>query len=370
MHELQSPAFQPVMRQTQGGHYSNLPETVRIIPPPRRKRTLTVLDSGTMSRRTKTYKRALKIAVPCISLTLTVLGFCFSGGFPGGRTSTKTLVIVMGTLRGGDQVWYKMIQNLLVPQNADLALFTPPHEPNILDRYAKYNWVAADPPDLESVFNRLNPTRTWHELCEMKLHAFQGLSCGPFNGTRGASAVQLNAREMLRRKLLSCEVLKKYDWFILTRADYMYLCPFVAKFADKTTIYTPDIETYEGVNDRFAVVHKTKIIAFLNVTRAFLNSDPSVVVADLKHYSATQEWHGNPETVLHMHLKNAKLSHKAIPHVGFTLRRSCDDSSWSLGEVGPFGYYVKYPNELARAEEVCNTSWAESQHFNMQVDSC
>lgn len=304
---------------------------------------------------------ALSIVCLLGSVLGTLKSFLSSVGSP------KTLVIVVGNLRGGDQLWRSMQRNLLHPLNADLAVFSPPHVRSVLDDISKYLWELPDPENLEEEFDRINPSKTWRELCAMQLHVFMGVRCGPSEGKMGTAGLQFYSREKLRQKILSTGVLALYDWFIITRSDYFYLCPFTERNFNSAYIYTPATQEYRGINDRFAVVHRSKIIDFLNVTRELLNAHPSSLAAELNELGAQ----GNPESMLKLHLKHMRTTGQVIQHSGFTLRRSCDNTTWSQGEEGPYGYYIKYREELEFAETVCNIRWAESPQLNLQrMESC
>ena len=55
--------------------------------------------------------------------------------------AAHTLVVVMGSLRGGEQVWHTLDKNVLVPLSADLAVLVAfDQEPNWLTRRAQHLW--------------------------------------------------------------------------------------------------------------------------------------------------------------------------------------------------------------------------------------
>ena len=50
-----------------------------------------------------------------------------------------------------------------------------------------------------------------------------------------------------------------YDWFIVTRADYLYLCPHKPLHTmDERYLYVPASESYRGYTDRHLVVSKVR----------------------------------------------------------------------------------------------------------------
>ena len=79
---------------------------------------------------------------------------------------------------------------------------------------------------------------------------------------------------------------------------------------------------------------------------------------------------GHKESVLKLNLKHMRTTGQFIQHPGFTLRRSCGNTTWSQGEEGPYGYYIKYREELEFAETVRNMRWDESPQPNLQRMEC
>ena len=63
------------------------------------------------------------------------------------RAKKETLVILLGSVRGGERAWRSLDQNLLSPNHADLALMIgvmPGAKPTLLHRLAKYVWTVPE----------------------------------------------------------------------------------------------------------------------------------------------------------------------------------------------------------------------------------
>ena len=125
------------------------------------------------------------------------------------NNSNKSLVIIMGDLRGGEETWKTLYENVLDPNSADLALIVG--EPTTDDQYvnstlyarSKYLWFFPEYDDWADAVDLINGP-DWRETHLPKMKRFQ--STGIFGGikakkesehgreTRGTNGNQLDLR--------------------------------------------------------------------------------------------------------------------------------------------------------------------------------
>ena len=84
------------------------------------------------------------------------------------RRTPKTLVIVMGNCRGGEQAWQSLYHHVLKPHHADLALVISEEDiPNSLFHKAKYMYKVREYNDWGDVFDMIdteeNLASDWRE---------------------------------------------------------------------------------------------------------------------------------------------------------------------------------------------------------------
>ena len=102
--------------------------------------------------------------------------------------SNKSLVIVMGDLRGGEETWNTLYENVLDPNSADLALIVG--EPTKDDQYvnstlyarSKYLWFFPEYDDWADAVDLINGP-DWRVTHLPKMKRFE--STGIFGGMKG-----------------------------------------------------------------------------------------------------------------------------------------------------------------------------------------
>ena len=66
----------------------------------------------------------------------------------------------------------------------------------------------------------------------------------------------------------------QYDWVVLTRSDYTYLCSITKLDLQPDTIYIPYGEQYGGLTDRFAIFPSRLSDVVLNATYDLVTNVP------------------------------------------------------------------------------------------------
>ena len=147
--------------------------------------------------------------------------------------SNRSLIILTGELRSGEQAWTSLYRNFLDPNSADLALMieNPLKSlyPNstLLDR-AKYKWFFEDYKDWGDAVDLINGT-SWRAT---HLTAFKSLNqwCILCGGTciddfDGSAIIIFMIRWFLANNIMESDILNRYDTFVVTRTDHFYQCP-------------------------------------------------------------------------------------------------------------------------------------------------
>lgn len=266
---------------------------------------------------------------------------------------SKTLVIIIGSIRGGHYAWSSFKTNLIDALQADFA-YLGPDDASIIQRQVDYNWQFDDLSDWGDFFDEMAEPSAWRHLCsELPRGGAQFLG-GVSNCQEGSAGILLAYRELLYRLVAEKKLFNKYDWFILTRSDQLHLCVHQSMSElDSKSIHIASGEDYGGVSDRHAVYPAPLFLAGLGVTRTLLRNSKKF----FNHFNATGI-HMNLEAVLDFYFNMSGLPVKRSRRTFFGVIRTCDNTRWSSGEFHPvadqLGLKVKYPSELQIAEETCH----------------
>lgn len=175
--------------------------------------------------------------------------------------SLKTLIILIGECRGGEETWKTMYENLMSPYNADLAICIGKKEnqhikTNSLIEKSTYLWTIKEYDDWNDYF-RENFDGYWEN------NLSYGLEGG--GGTRGV--IPIIFKHFIYKNYI--DILMQYDRIILTRSD-MY-------FIHKHPILSNDYfwimegEDHGGYCDRFCCFPSKYIKECMNIVE-YVNS--------------------------------------------------------------------------------------------------
>ena len=269
----------------------------------------------------------------------------------------RTLVCVIAETRAHKITWPSIKKNLLDELNADLALCIS--TPDAYDyenpfwQEAKYKWTVPEYDDWGQAFDfaqneirqdgDMTVVPNWRRILLIKdqwLGGIKGEDKHP-----GSAGILIYFRWHLLQKLRIEGLLDKYDRFIITRSDFVWLNPHPPlELLDREKIWIPDGEAYGGVTDRHAVLSSKHLVPYLNI------ADPILVHTDrlfneMKHYS---EW--NLEKFIYFMLGAQGLAEDInyFPYCMYSVRAREGSTSWTRGVWSDeLGYYIKYPEEYA-----------------------
>ena len=143
------------------------------------------------------------------------------------RNSTGTLLVcLIGSLRGGSSAWNSLIEHVLQPLAADLAILGEQTDRSqaLLFARAAHIWPAPEPDDWGALVDNLTAAtlRTpfpWRRYARSSSHT--GLWGGVKLGRRrlqGSGAIMFALRMLLLRRLQEGNLMHRYDQIMVTRS--------------------------------------------------------------------------------------------------------------------------------------------------------
>ncbi|KAL7539681.1 hypothetical protein ACHAXR_010778 [Thalassiosira sp. AJA248-18] len=254
----------------------------------------------------------------------------------------------MGNLRGGEQAWESLYENVLPQESgmADLALivmddFSSYPNATLLKR-AKYVWLFPAYNDWADAIDLINGAewRTTH-LPKFKAASesrkYATILFGPLKGFDGSGMLIFMIRWFLVQRILEHDILNKYDRFVVTRNDHFYLCPHHFSKLDlrNDTIWIPEGEDWGGYTDRHLVVGKENLLDSLDIMPQLIE----------KPFVFEHGKHHNTERFVKSVWASKNLTVKKFPRVMFTCCTNFD-SGWKKAKIGS-----GIPNVLAKYME-------------------
>jgi len=171
---------------------------------------------------------------------------------------------------------------------------------------------------------------------------FGGILDNNGNQHQGSAGILIFFRWFLLQNILKNNLLDKYDFFIVSRSDYLYNSnhPMITCNTSPDYIYVPEGEDYHGITDRHMVASKKNIIAALSIADNFLTS-PDKFIEETKFFN---RW--NLECLILWHFNKNGLNVKRFPRIMYGVRGENDKTRWSEGVYNDkIKLIVKYPSE-------------------------
>jgi len=197
--------------------------------------------------------------------------------------SNRTLVILLGSLRGGEVTWKTLYDHVLDLNHADLALMIGKdvqRANSSLYQRAKFIWEFNEYTDWGEPIDQIWGT-TWRNT----VFPFTSEPKGLFGGVSGrisSTAITFMARYWLREILINEGIQNQYDRFVVSRSDQFYTCAHDLSQLSPEYIWVPSGEDYGGITDRHFVCHRSHIIKALDMYPHFLKNPDKYIVWDRK----------------------------------------------------------------------------------------
>jgi len=230
----------------------------------------------------------------------------------------KTLVILIGNARGGEETWNTMYKNLLEPYNADLALcfgYVENKDSSLYDK-SKYIWEIPEYNNwreyYDGVFNK-----GWDTIFDNQKKT--GIM-GGIDGTIGSGSIIFAFRDYILKN--KKDILNIYDRIILSRSDFYYIDKHPILPLGK--LYHIEGEEYGGISDRHFVFDSDMSEDVLGICD-FLCDEKNLNI--LSSYPKNTI---NPERALLIFFNHNNISNKleSFRRVQFTVAVDGDQTRW------------------------------------------
>jgi hypothetical protein len=268
--------------------------------------------------------------------------------------NSKTLVIIIGNIRGGEKAWKTLYEQVLDVNSADLALMIgetrPEYQNSSLFGRAAYHWTTPEFDDWGEALDLINGT-AWRETVMPLMHPHSSILGGVnFKKFQGSGAVIFMIRWFLSQKIQELKLTEKYDRFIITRSDHYYLCRHDISHLSNEYLWTPKGSDCGGITDRHLIVSNKYVLKALNVL-------PLLLERPEKYEDILRIRSGNPEKVLwkSWKLQLLKDRHRRFERMMFTCGEDGDMTRWKkLGELVEEGVRLKYMMEYNISHATCD----------------
>jgi hypothetical protein len=206
------------------------------------------------------------------------------------NNNLKTLIILIGECRGGEETWRTMYQNLMIPYNADLALCIGKKnnesiKENFLTKKSKYVWTINEYEDWYDYFREnFGSSGFWES------NLVYGLEGG--GGTRGV--IPIIFKHFIYQNY--SKILEEYDRIILTRTDMYYIHKYPILSNDH--FWLMNGEDHGGYCDRFFCFPSKYLKEGLNICEYVNSKELSVLLHKMYEQNSNLSFIQNSNLVL------------------------------------------------------------------------
>lgn len=285
---------------------------------------------------------------------------------------SRTIVIVIGSLRGGEVTWKTMYKNLLDANDADLALVIGenPNKASSMYQRAKYIHEFKEYGDWAEALDQINGT-SWRKTIYPYVNVtpnpkkYWSFFLGGVGQIGGSGAIHFMARYYVEQLIKKEYLLEKYDRFIVTRSDHYYMCKHDLSLYDNKYIWIPKHEDYFGICDRHVMANSTIIMKVLDVLPHLINNvdqyNPELRRGYFKYM--------DPESFLKYYWQKQGILPwiRRTNRCQFTVKSNEDKTRGSTGvgrsineNIESLGLTIKYTPEFYATECHCKKGWAYS----------
>ena len=260
-----------------------------------------------------------------------VLAMCWRG------VVAKTLVALVGNVRGGPLAWNSLVDHLLRPNGADLAILASEDEvlpPLLANEASGRVWRMPEYEDWGECLDELAGNQTWRR----HVPPTPGGLFGGLEGVPGSGLIVLCVRAWLWRRL-ERSGLDAYDQLVVARTDLYYLCPVPLERTDAIVIPS-GTDWHGGFYDRWIQCPARD---------AQLCLSPAYTLLGLRNPPRS------PEELLRLHLLPHLDRVQRVPLRFALVATSTDRTRWRSSQPTMVrdGTAIKYTEEYLQATAAC-----------------
>ena len=275
------------------------------------------------------------------------------------QNHNRTLVIVLGNVRGGAPAWKSMIRELLDPNMADLALLigegdpaNPPERTLLHDR-AKYIWTVPEYDDWADAMEDIpDKPQDWRQRLFGMTNATRrgNILLGAAHNISGSGTLVFMFRFYLSQKLVENNLLSIYNRFVVTRSDHYYLCTHDLSQLSNDYLWVPQGSDHYGICDRHFIASNKTILSALDIL-------PPLVRNPEAYKEQVQTYPYNTERFLLLRWEQEKLRPliQRFNRTLFLVASSKDNTRWKpKGKyIKHLDVYLKYSQEYRLSSKSC-----------------
>jgi hypothetical protein len=277
--------------------------------------------------------------------------------------TNKTLVVLMGSLRGGEHAWSTLTEHVLDANHADLALLLGDtttstrrdiyQNASLLHR-AKYHWTFPEYDDWADAIDLINGT-SWRQRVLPFVYEFGYILGGvtSHGNQYGSGAIAFMLRWFLSNHLQQQEndgllLLERYERFIITRSDHYYKCRHDISKLDPRFLWVPAGEDYGGITDRHLVASREHVLQALDIF-------PPIIQHPQRYAHLLNNTYGNNvERIIDYRWKEEGLPVQRFNRMMFTCGQDGDVTRMKgLGVPVREGVRLKYEKEYIASYATC-----------------
>jgi len=254
--------------------------------------------------------------------------------------SEKTLIVLIGNARGGEQTWQTLYNNLIDVYSADLLLCfgKTNNTNNSLYKKAKYIFELDEYNNWNDYYEQFFSNKWKHSF----LHGQHNGLAGGLDTHRGSGSIIFAFRHFLQTNCF--DILNSYDRIILTRSDHFYL--YKHPILPNDRIWIPQGEDWGGVTDRCHIFPSSLIKQMLGVIE-YMDSD-------IGFQNISKINNPNPEIILLLSFQFYDIINQIhrYKRCQFAVATKDDTTRWQKGTIPLPDYqdlYIKYINEYREA---------------------
>jgi hypothetical protein len=265
----------------------------------------------------------------------------------------KILVCLFSQGRADKLCFDSFNKHVLKTLNADLLTFFEKDKSNKNNLYVKranYKYFNEKYSDFGFAIDKIcNSFRLsdldWREVLNIKSNWLGGIKGK--NSQKGSAAILIYYRYMLGLLLKKEKIIYKYDFFVLSRSDFMWQLPHPPVSFFRKNIGLMYGEHYAGYSDRHMIIPREFLIPILSSLEDIIFNRKKLI-SEMSHF---KEW--NLESFLYYTIKTKlnSVKIKYFPYSAFLVRDANTKTTWSPGVFNKkLNLFVKYPSEYALVE--------------------